>query len=318
MNALSFLIFFFIAESNIVSTSKGEQSFLGGKEDFSPSNKKRKLAGGENYIKATIQGVKYDQGNNKFKGKIDSRNEATKVLLKTPGSSTQTDIINGQITSNELVEMTIYFGQSIGSLSSFFKDEKDSNCKNIKTIDFSHFDSSQVTVASRLFDGCSSLESVIFGNFYGSKVTTIQYMFASCSKIKSIDLSWLTGESLDEGGIAGLISNCYSLISIDLSKLNNNKLTTPYIINGQNGNLNIQYINLYESGLTKNQISNLNTQLVKFTHQTLYICVKPENFINPNGNSYITEGVKVKRCCNTESKKCDEPSYITVNYKNGC
>ena len=113
MKILSFLIIFFIVSSNIVSASKGGQSLLSGKEDLSPTNKKRKMANGGGYIKATIQGFDYEK--NKFKRQSGPRSETSNVIMVIPGISTSYNIINEQTKSDELSEMTIYYDNPITS-----------------------------------------------------------------------------------------------------------------------------------------------------------------------------------------------------------
>ena len=86
MKALNFLIICFIASSNIVSTSKGGQSFLGGKEDLPTLNKQRKLEeykGG--YIKVYYNKCNYGQ-NAFLNSKIASRKSISKITVS--GSNT--------------------------------------------------------------------------------------------------------------------------------------------------------------------------------------------------------------------------------------
>ena len=317
MKILSFLIIFFIVSSNIVSASKGGQSLLSGKEDLSPTNKKRKMANGGGYIKATIQGFEYND-KIKFARKSGPRSETSRVIMVIPGDSNSYNIINEKKKSDELSEMTIYYDQPITSLSELFRSTIDSNCKNIKTVDFSNFDSSQVTDTSRLFEGCTSLESVNFANLDGSKINYMAYMFSSCNNIKSIDLSWLTFEKVNSAGITGMINNCNSLISLDLSKFNK-QLELAGMLNGNSAQLNIRYIDL-ESSVYLQSISNFIFGVTSITGKTLYICTSKEKFNLPDsdGNTCIYNGIKIKRCCNTDEKKCDEINYITVNYNNGC
>ena len=276
MKILSFLIIFFIVSSNIVSASKGGQSLLSGKEDLSPTNKKRKMANGGGYIKATIEGFDYNK-KNKFSRTSGPRSETSKVIMVIPGDSTLHNIINEEIKSDKLSEMKIYYDQPITSLSELFYNKKDPNCKNIKTVDFSNFDSSQVTDTEHLFDGCTSLESVNFANFDGSKINTMAYMFQSCNNIKSIDLSWLTFEKLNSAGIVGMINNCNSLISLDLSKFNK-QLELSEMLNGNSVQVNIRYIDL-KSSVYLQSISNFIFGVTSKTGKTLYICTSKEKLI---------------------------------------
>ena len=71
------------------------------------------------------------------------------------------------------------------------------NMTQIKSIDFSNFNSTEVTDMSHLFELCTGLENINFGNnFDNSKVTNMDSLFYGCSSIKSIDLSKFNTELL--------------------------------------------------------------------------------------------------------------------------
>ena len=97
--------------------------------------------------------------------------------------------LNGRFQSDKEEEFTIYFKTPTKSLKFFFSKGKDLNCQYIKTIDFSHFDTSQLEDISYSIERCFSLESVIFNNSIKSNAENYAYMFDKCYKIKSIDLS---------------------------------------------------------------------------------------------------------------------------------
>ena len=212
MKALNFLIICFIASSNIVSTSKGGQSFLGGKEDLPTLNKQRKLEeqyeGG--YIKVYYTQCNYQFG---FKKDIESRNSISKITI----SGSDKDVLNGRFQSDKEEEFAIYFKTPTKSLKFFFSKGKDSCCEFIKTIDFSHFDTSRLEDISYSIERCFSLESVIFNNSIKSNVESYVYMFDRCNKIKSIDLSGFTIKSSSVNYFIGMFKECDSLMFIDLS-----------------------------------------------------------------------------------------------------
>ena len=85
------------------------------------------------------------------------------------------------------------------------------------TIDFTGFNTSNVTDMSGMFDGCSALESIIFGNgFNTSKVESMFQMFSGCALLISFDLSQFDTSSVKNMG--GMFSGCASLVSFDLSQ----------------------------------------------------------------------------------------------------
>ena len=75
------------------------------------------------------------------------------------------------------------------SLESFFDINYDPNVESIISIDFTHFDFSQITDMSKMFPGCSSLESIDFPDITDSKINNMNHMFFGCSSLLSVNLS---------------------------------------------------------------------------------------------------------------------------------
>ena len=114
------------------------------------------------------------------------------------------------------------------------------NCKNIKSIDLSSFDSSEVTNMSCMFSKCIYLEKIIFGNFNTQKVINMKKMFSKCKCLKEINfpksfttenvidmsLMFLGCENLDKLNLSfdthnvtnmhGLFQECFLLKKLDL------------------------------------------------------------------------------------------------------
>lgn len=108
-------------------------------------------------------------------------------------------------------------------------------CKNLKSLDLSGFDTSNVTNMSRLFQYCESLEEIKgIENWDVSKVKSFGHMFYCCSNLKSLDLSkWntvsATNRSNTEGGYNGferMFLNCKGLTYLNLSNFTNNNGAT--------------------------------------------------------------------------------------------
>ena len=60
------------------------------------------------------------------------------------------------------------------------------NCDNIKSVDLSSFDSSEVNNMNYMFGKCHYLEEVNFGNLVTDKVIDISYMFNKCYYLKKL------------------------------------------------------------------------------------------------------------------------------------
>ena len=88
-----------------------------------------------------------------------------------------------QITNTDS-NVTISWNNKLNSTYQMFE-----GCTDIIEIDFSDFDSSQVTQMNEMFVNCMSLRSINFGNFKTSKVKIMDNMFVLCSALISLDLS---------------------------------------------------------------------------------------------------------------------------------
>ena len=62
-------------------------------------------------------------------------------------------------------------------------------CENLADLDVSHFDTSQVTYMSSMFEGCESLTNLDLSSFDTSQVIYMNRMFADCKNLTSLDLS---------------------------------------------------------------------------------------------------------------------------------
>jgi len=96
-------------------------------------------------------------------------------------------------------------------------------CKHLKSIDLSKFNTNNVTNMSNMFRGCSSLNSIDISKYNTYNVTDMSNMFRGCSSLKSIDLSKFNTNSVTD--MSGMFSSCSSLNSIDLSKFKTNNVT---------------------------------------------------------------------------------------------
>ncbi len=98
-----------------------------------------------------------------------------------------------------------------------------SGCRNLKSVDLSEFDTSQITDMSEMFRGCSSLRSLDVGNFDTSQVTNMSEMFGGCSSLRSLDVSnFDTSRVTDMGGMFG---GCENLTSLDVSHFSTSQVT---------------------------------------------------------------------------------------------
>lgn len=89
------------------------------------------------------------------------------------------------------------------------------NKGNLKTLDLSNLNTSQVTDMSSMFKECSGLTSLNVSNWDTSQVTDMTTMFKSCTSLVSLDLSnW---DISQVRYINGMFQQCSGLTSLDLS-----------------------------------------------------------------------------------------------------
>ena len=163
-------------------------------------------------------GVKF-----RFLGNVEIRK--TPILFGTTMKPNQTVrfVVNGNtsgVTSNDESYFELYSDKVINSIKVYneitlpdYTIEYDGSL--LKTLDVSHFDTSQVTNMSKMFENCYYLTSLDLSNFDTSKVTDMSYMFNGCSKLTYLDLSkWNTSRA---NKMSYMFSSCTSLRTIKIN-----------------------------------------------------------------------------------------------------
>ena len=128
----------------------------------------------------------------------------------------------------------------------------------LKSIDFTNFDTSQVTDMYYMFCSCSSLTSLDLSNFNTSKVTNMAAMFQDCSSLTSLDVSSFNTSQVTY--MYNMFYNCSSLTSLDLSNFITSKVT----------NMSSMFYNC--SSLTSLDLSSFDTSQVTFMYYMFCGC----------------------------------------------
>ena len=92
------------------------------------------------------------------------------------------------------------------------------NCSQLTSLDLSSFNTINVKWMEDMFRNCSSLTNLNISSFDTSNVTEMSFMFYDCKSLISLDLS-----SFDTSKVSYMdymFENCCSLTSIDISKFN--------------------------------------------------------------------------------------------------
>jgi surface protein len=205
----------------------------------------------------------------------------------------------------DIYPLKIYFNKKITSLESYFDIAYDANTKNLISLDFSNFDSSEIKSTESLCKGCENLQYVNFTNFNTSELLTVSDMFYGCSKLISIDLSNFVTSNVNN--YTNLFSGCRSLRLIDISGFNFG--ADSNIFNGMFDGLDsLRYINLKNIEINTPFTSYIKKCSLE-SKELLIVCEDSEILTSSNN--------KVLLCCdfNIESNTCNPTNYtITILY----
>ena len=156
--------------------------------------------------------------------------------------------------------------------------------KNIIDIDFSKFNTENVTNMSYMFHNCSSLKTLILTSFKTKNVTNMRNMFKCCSLLTSLNLQSFNTENVIS--MTDMFCGCSSLTSINLSSFNTQKVTDMgemfcrckslsildlRSFNTQNV-IGMSWMFHYCSSLTAVNLSSFNTQKVTDMSEMFYEC----------------------------------------------
>ena len=125
------------------------------------------------------------------------------------------------LKSLKRIEFTNFNTANITSMRSMFY-----GCKSLVELDLSKFNTSKVTSMLSMFYGCSSLESLDLSSFDTSNVDGMTWMFCGCSSLVSLDVSSFNTSNVDS--MYCMFQDCKSLISLDLSNFDTIKVESLY------------------------------------------------------------------------------------------
>ena len=97
------------------------------------------------------------------------------------------------------------------------------NCKNIINIDFSSFNSKNITNMLSMFEGCTNLTNIDLSSFNTKNVTNMNCLFLGCKNLLNVDLSSFNTDNINS--LYCLFENCSNLTNIDLSSFNTKNVT---------------------------------------------------------------------------------------------
>lgn len=89
------------------------------------------------------------------------------------------------------------------------------DCKSLRTLDVSHFDTRQVRNMSRMFYWCESLEKLDLSHFDTSRVEDMSWMFSQCESLEKLDVSHFDTSRVET--MISMFNDCEELKELDLS-----------------------------------------------------------------------------------------------------
>ena len=94
---------------------------------------------------------------------------------------------------------------------------------NVKKLDLSGLDTSNITNMGAMFYGCSSLTDLNLSSFDTSKVTSMSNMFWNCSSLTDLNLSSFDTSKVTN--MSNMFSTCSSLADLNLSSFDTSNVT---------------------------------------------------------------------------------------------
>ena len=180
------------------------------------------------------------------------------------------------------------------------------NMFSLTSLNLSNFDTSKVTDMSVMFNNMHSLTSLNLSNFDTSKVTDMNYMFAGVSKLTSLNLS--NFDTYNVTNMRAMFYNMSKLTSLDLSNFNTSKVT------------NMSYMFYNMSSLTSLNLSNFDTSKVTDMNY-MFACVSKltslnlsnfdtSNVTNMNGMFTYMDSLTSLDLSNFNTSKVTNMSYM--------
>ena len=116
-------------------------------------------------------------------------------------------------------------------------------CYNLKELDLSNFDTSNIEDMNSMFEGCESLKELDLSNFDTGKVEDMSYMFNGCRALRSLDLSNFNTVKVKD--MSYMFNGC-GLDGIDLSSFETFNVKNFECMFSSNKNLGFLDISLFE------------------------------------------------------------------------
>ena len=165
---------------------------------------------------------------------------------------------------------TVRFAGSVtgqGDINSMF-----TGCESLYSVDFTGFNTINVTNMDSMFSSCKSLEHLDLSGLDTRNVTYMGYMFSGCSSLCNLNLTGLNTKKVTNMG--GMFSECSSLKNLDLSGFDTSNVTEMYWMFSKSG-----LVNLDLSGFDTRSVVHMNNM---FWNCTSLVSLDLSGFDNRN------------------------------------
>ena len=167
---------------------------------------------------------------------------------------------------------------SYGTLNGMFN-----NCRKLKSIDVSEFDTSNVNSMVGTFNCCMALTSLDLSTFDTSNVVSMIDMFATCNNLKYLNVS-----SFDTSKVTGMGYMFYWMTALEVLDIRNFDTRSLQSLDNTFSHSGFEYIYLGENFDTS-KVINMNTTFGA-NNKLKAIYVKHDFVINPKNTSTSTFG----------------------------
>lgn len=201
-------------------------------------------------------------------------------------------------------------------------------CKSLKKVNLSGLNTSKVTSMNNMFNGCESLESVDVSGFDTSNVTNMSGMFGNCKKLKTLNVSNFDTSKVEE--MFGMFLECESLENLDLSGFNTSNVTNMSSMFHECKSLKTLNVSKFDTSnvtrmddmfyscenLTSLDVSGFNTENVTDMHLMFADCEKLQKLDLSNFNTKnVTNMMDMLRCLKSV-KSLDVSHFNTAKVTN--
>ena len=183
-----------------------------------------------NLMRSYSDGSQVDYHNDAYREKITSieflnnKNIPSDAVQSWDVSERQDRSVMAWIINDQENEgfYKLYIGGDGGVVANPTSSNLFNKFTQVKTINLTYFDTSNVINMSNMFINCYALSELDLSNFNTSKVTAMQGMFAGDRNLKSIKF----GQNFDTSNVTRMgvmFNDCKSLTELDVSKFNTSK-----------------------------------------------------------------------------------------------